>query len=94
MSQHYSAVAKLFHWGMALLIAGLVAMGFVMTEMELSPEKLQYYSWHKWTGVSVFILVWLRLLWRVMHPPPTYPDSMSAWMQRLDRKSTRLNSSH
>jgi len=83
MNQHYSAVAKLFHWGMALLIAGLVAMGFVMTEMELSPEKLQYYSWHKWTGVSVFILVWLRLLWRVMHPPPAYPDSMSAWMQRF-----------
>jgi cytochrome b561 len=42
MHQHYTSIAKLFHWGMALLIAGLVAMGFVMTDMELSPEKLQY----------------------------------------------------
>ena len=81
--QHYTAIAKLFHWGMALLIAGLVVIGFVMTDMELSPEKLQYYSWHKWVGVSVFMLVWLRLLWRVMNPPPAYPDSMSPWMQRL-----------
>ena len=83
MHQHYTSIAKLFHWGMALLIAGLVAMGFVMTDMELSPEKLQYYSWHKWAGVSVFVLVWLRLLWRLVNPPPAYPDSMSVGMQGL-----------
>ena len=83
MKQHYTAIAQFFHWGMALLIAGLVTMGFVMTDMELSPEKLQYYAWHKWAGVSVFMLVWLRLLWRVINPPPAYPDNMSIWMQRL-----------
>ena len=83
MPTHYTALAKWFHWGMALLIAGLVAMGFVMTDMELSPDKLQYYAWHKWAGVSVFLLVWLRLLWRVTHPAPAYPDSMSPWMQRM-----------
>ena len=83
MKQHYTAIAKLFHWGMALLIAALVTMGFVMTDMELSPEKLQYYAWHKWAGVSVFIWVWLRLLWRVINLPPAYPDNMSIWMQRL-----------
>ena len=83
MKQHYTAIAQFFHWGMALLIAGLVTLGFVMTDMELSPEKLQYYAWHKWVGVSVFIWVWLRLLWRVINPPPAYPDNMSIWMQRL-----------
>ena len=80
---HYTAVAKLLHWGMAALIAGLLALGFVMTDMPLSPEKLQYYSWHKWAGVSVFALVWLRLLWRVLNPPPAYPSSMSPALQRL-----------
>ena len=83
MQQHYTAVAKLFHWGMALLIVGLVTMGLVMTDMELSPEKLQYYSWHKWAGVSVFLLVWLRLLWRLVNPPPAYPNSMSKVVQRF-----------
>ena len=83
MQQHYTAVAKLFHWGMALLIVGLVTMGLVMTDMELSPEKLQYYSWHKWAGVSVFLLVWLRLLWRLVNPPPAYPSSMSKGVQRF-----------
>jgi cytochrome b561 len=79
----YTAVAKAFHWGMAVLIAGLLVLGFVMTDLPLSPEKLQYYAWHKWAGVSVFALVWLRLLWRVLNPPPAYPSSMSPWVQRV-----------
>jgi cytochrome b561 len=73
----YTAIAKLFHWGMTFAFAGLIALGFVMTELPLSPEKLQYYAWHKWAGVSVFFLVWLRLVWRVLNPPPAYPSMMS-----------------
>jgi cytochrome b561 len=83
MHTSYTAIAKLFHWGMAVLIAGLLALGFVMTDMELSPEKLQYYSWHKWAGVCVFVLVWLRLAWRVMNSPPAYPNSMSPMLKTL-----------
>ena len=43
MNHSYTAIAKLFHWGMAVVFAGLIALGFVMTDMPLSPEKLQYY---------------------------------------------------
>ena len=80
---HYTALAKGLHWGMALLLAGLLTLGFVMTDMPLSPEKLQYYAWHKWAGISVFVLVWVRLAWRLMNPPPAYPDSMSRLQQNL-----------
>jgi cytochrome b561 len=83
MTNSYNAISKLFHWGMALVIAGLITLGFVMTDMSLSPEKLQYYAWHKWAGVSVFMLVWLRLVWRVLNPPPAYPASMSLLLQRM-----------
>ena len=83
MKHTYTAVAKLLHWGMAVLIVGLLALGFVMTDMPLSPEKLQYYSWHKWAGVTVFALVWLRLAWRIVNPPPHYPDTMSRSVQLM-----------
>lgn len=83
--QTYNSLSKALHWGMAALIAGLLALGFVMTDMPLSPEKLQYYSWHKWAGVSVFVLVWLRLAARLAFPAPAYPESMSAGVQRLAR---------
>lgn len=78
---HYTTMAKSLHWLMALMIFGLLALGFYMSDLPLSPDKLQYYAWHKWAGVSVFAMVWLRLVWRVTHRPPAMPDNMSALMQ-------------
>ena len=83
MNTHYTATAKGLHWLMALMILGLLALGFYMEDLPLSPEKLQFYSWHKWAGVTVFVLVWLRLLWRVAHRPPAYPPSMWGLQQGL-----------
>ncbi|MEI7515579.1 MAG: cytochrome b [Betaproteobacteria bacterium] len=83
MNTHYTATAKSLHWLMALLIFGLLALGFYMADLPLSPEKLQFYSWHKWAGVSVFVLVWLRLFWRVTHRPPAFAASLSATQQTL-----------
>ena len=81
MSTHYTPLAKSLHWLMALMIFGLLALGFYMSDLPLSPEKLQLYSWHKWGGVTVFVLVWLRLAWRITHRPPALPGSMSPLMQ-------------
>ena len=78
MSATYHPVAKGLHWLMAVCIVGLMAVGLIMKDLPLSPEKIQLYSWHKWAGVSVFMLVWLRLLWRVRHPAPALPLTMPA----------------
>lgn len=72
----YSAPAIILHWTTALLIFGLLALGLYMTGLRLSPEKLQLYSWHKWAGVTVFLLAVLRLAWRAAHRPPPLPDAM------------------
>ena len=45
--------------------SGLLALGFYMHDLPLSPQKLQLYSWHKWAGVTAFLLVLVRLAWRV-----------------------------
>ena len=52
-----------------------------MSGLPLSPQKLTLYSWHKWFGVTVFLLVWLRLAWRVTHRPPALPASLSKPMR-------------
>ena len=77
----YTPVAKGLHWLMAVLILGLLALGLYMHELPLSPQKLTLYSWHKWAGVTVFLLVWVRLLWRVMHRPPALPAAMAPLMR-------------
>lgn len=75
-SRRYTNTAIALHWLMGLLLIGLVAVGVYMHELPLSPWKLQVYSWHKWAGVTAFLLVLLRLLWRVTHPAPPLPDTM------------------
>ncbi|MFZ1829118.1 MAG: cytochrome b [Candidatus Competibacteraceae bacterium] len=81
MIHHYTRTAKTLHWLMALLLIGLLALGFYMQDLPLSPQKLQLYSWHKWAGVTVFLLVLFRLAWRVTHRPPALPDHMPKALQ-------------
>ena len=77
----YTKTAKALHWLMAALLFGLLALGFYMQDLPLSPEKLQLYSWHKWAGVTAFLLVAFRLFWRLAHRPPALPASMPKRMQ-------------
>jgi cytochrome b561 len=82
MQQRYTNVAIVFHWLIALLIIAAFTMGLVMTDMPgISPTKLRYYSWHKWAGVTILALATLRLLWRLAHAAPAYPDSMARWQK-------------
>lgn len=85
MRTTYTPVAKVLHWGMAILILGLLALGMYMHELPLSPQKLELYAWHKGFGVSVFVLVWLRLAWRVTHRPPSLPATLSPRQRLLAR---------
>ncbi|MEY4593008.1 MAG: hypothetical protein RIR18_1903 [Pseudomonadota bacterium] len=78
----YTPLAKWLHWLMAGLLIGLLALGVFMHDLPLSPQKLQLYSWHKWAGVTAFLLVTFRLIWRVLHRPPALPESMPKRLQQ------------
>jgi cytochrome b561 len=79
MNDHYTATAKVLHWTMALLLLGLLGLGFYMHDLPLTPTKLKLFSWHKWAGVSAFILVLARLAWRMTHRPPALPAATPRW---------------
>jgi len=72
----YSRVAILLHWVAVVLIVAGAGLGLTMTDLPFSPEKLRYYAWHKWIGISVFLVAALRLAWRGVVPPPPFPESM------------------
>jgi len=78
----YTRTAISLHWLVALAIAGTFALGLYMHELPLSPQKLKFYAWHKWAGVTIFLLVVLRLGWRHAYRPPALPDGMVAWQRR------------
>ncbi|MBK6907514.1 MAG: cytochrome b [Rhodocyclaceae bacterium] len=78
----YTTVAIGLHWLMVVLLMGMVSVGVYMSDLQLSPQKLQLYSWHKWGGVTAFLLVVVRLAWRATHSPPPLPTSMPPLLQR------------
>jgi len=86
----YTRTAMSLHWLIALMIIGLFAFGLYMVELPLSPQKLKYYSYHKWAGVTVFLLVLLRLLWRITHRPPELPAGMPGWQVKAAKAGHHL----
>jgi cytochrome b561 len=81
-ASRFSATAIALHWLVFVLIACGFALALYMTELRLSPLKLKYYSWHKWIGVTVFMLAAARVAWRFTHAAPPLPLSMPAWQRR------------
>lgn len=79
MTDHYTRTAVALHWIMALLIFTAFPLGVYMHDLPLSPDKLRLFSYHKWIGVTLFLLAVLRILWRATHRPPPLPDAMPSW---------------
>jgi cytochrome b561 len=81
----YTPVAISLHWLIALLIFAGWGLGIYMSDLPLSPAKLRYYSWHKWMGVTTFMLVVLRAGWLATHPAPGLPRALPPWQARIAR---------
>lgn len=67
------------------MILGMLGLGFYMQDLPLSPEKLRLYAWHKWAGITVFLLAVIRLIWRLTHRPPALPDALSHREKQLSK---------
>ena len=72
----YTATAIVVHWLMAVGLIGVFSFGLYMADLPVSPDKLKYYSWHKWAGVTLFAILVFRVVWRFTHRPPALPAHM------------------
>ncbi|MGE5027740.1 MAG: cytochrome b [Betaproteobacteria bacterium] len=78
----YTGMAIALHWMIAFLILAAFPIGLTVSDMALSPLKLKLLSYHKWLGVTIFLLAVMRLTWRATHTPPALPVTVPAWQQR------------
>ena len=81
----YTGTARALHWLAALLIFCGFGLGLFMTSLEIAPATLRYYAWHKWIGITVFLVAAARLAWRAAHPPPPLPATMPSWQVAASR---------
>ena len=78
----WGSVTRTFHWGMLVLLLGIVSVGYYMTTLPLGPVKLKIYALHKSIGLTLLVLAILRALWRLSEQRPALPV-MPIWQVRV-----------
>ncbi len=80
----FGLVSRYAHWASAVLILCLVPMGLFMTVLpEGSPDRGMFVAVHQTLGVTVLVLVLLRLAWLRRSAPPPLPADLKPWERRL-----------
>ena len=71
--ERYGSIAVAFHWLVAVLVVGLLALGLYMVELPdvgYDKKKITLVLYHKEYGVLVLLLVAARMAWRLRGPMP------------------------
>lgn len=82
LKTRYDNVAITLHWLIAILIIGMLALGWYMTDLPKGPEKNYLFNLHKSFGVVTLVLVFIRIFWRLGHRPPALMGAIPAWMHK------------
>ncbi len=89
--ESYTATAKFLHWLIAVAVFAQISLGLWMIGIPKSPPGIRVYwfNMHKSIGITIGVLVLLRLLWRFTHPAPPLPGTVPAW-QRIAAKANHI----
>lgn len=82
-STRYTTVAIILHWVIAILLFGMIYVGWWMSDAVLVPETRaaagRAFQLHKSVGITILALSILRLVWRLTHKAPPLPQAMPTW---------------
>ena len=71
----FSPFTIILHWTVAVLVIGLLAVGFYMSSFEAHA----LYPWHKSFGVVVLCVAALRIVWRIKNGWPIPVGQYKKW---------------
>ena len=78
----YGLVSMINHWGIAFVVAIMLAVGFTLSNMERGPEKFALLSSHKMAGAVILLLALWRLAWRLRQGFPAHSAQHPRWQVR------------
>lgn len=90
-SDRYTRTAIVLHWLIAAIVIGQFVWGWSMQEIPKQPPgvRADAFNFHKSIGLTIFLLMVVRLGWRLRHPPPPLPP-LPAWQAWLARANHRV----
>ncbi len=82
--ERYSTTAVVLHWVMAILLLTLFGLGWYMVDLPRgSDARSWFFALHKSIGLTMALLVLIRLIWRFTHTPPALPEMVSKFKRKL-----------
>jgi cytochrome b561 len=71
------------HWAIAVAVVGITVLGWWMQTIPKDPvgPRADAYNLHKSIGLTVLVLMVVRLAWRASHRPPQLPP-LPVWQAR------------
>ncbi len=82
----YGTTARILHWITVLLVLSTIPVATIMVQEGLDrPTQDILFIYHKNVGVILFLLIALRIGWRLLNPPPPLPHSVPPLQQRVAR---------
>lgn len=66
----FGLITRALHWGMALLVLGMLALGLRLSDMQPGLTNLWLYGLHKTLGLTLLTLIVLRFGWHIVSPTP------------------------
>ena len=75
MAQHlrFTTLSRILHWTMAVMVLAMLFIGIGM--IASLPDYHWLISIHKPLGMLVLVLAAIRLVNRLLNPPPPYPTA-------------------
>lgn len=78
----FALPSRILHWLMAVLILAMLFIGIGMVSTT-SPGYHRLLAVHKSIGITILVLVAIRLINRLLNPPPPLPSDLPQWQRTL-----------
>ena len=75
----FPVFSRILHWTMAVLVLAMLFIGIGMVSSVSAYHQLV--AIHKPLGILVLVLVAIRLVNRLVNPPPPLPEGMPSWQR-------------
>ena len=80
----YTKTSKWLHWIVAVIVLLMLSGSFFLSDIAEHYQSMAYML-HKSTGLTVLLLMLVRLTWIIHTGKPALPSSVSMWERSLSR---------
>lgn len=85
----FGLVTRALHWIMAAGLLATLPLGLYIARMEPALSTIWLYGLHKTIGLTLLVLVVIRIQWHMFTPPPCPLPDPDRWAEPLARATHR-----